>query len=166
MENAQKAIMIGVGLFITIIIIAAVMAITGAGMDLINRSQSKIGTISSQMDQELTSAYDGKTLNGAEVLSAIKTYYSNSDVPVYIVNVKGKTNGGIWTTPRKLDKEPAIDGSYATVDGVTMQDNTEQPTYGSFTSVGDEKYIPVTARYDSYLIKSEGVTVGVAFFKK
>ena len=34
MENAQKAIMIGVGLFITIISIAAVMLITGLGQNI------------------------------------------------------------------------------------------------------------------------------------
>lgn len=39
MDSAQKAIMIGVGLFITIIIISAVMLITSEGQDIINNSK-------------------------------------------------------------------------------------------------------------------------------
>ena len=49
MDNAQKAIMIGVGLFITIIIIAAVMLITGMGQDMINSSTSQVSNISSSL---------------------------------------------------------------------------------------------------------------------
>lgn len=46
MDNAQKAIMIGVGLFITIIIIAAVMLITGMGQNLLNKGQAQVSGIS------------------------------------------------------------------------------------------------------------------------
>ena len=42
MDNAQKAIMIGVGLFITIIVIAAVMLITGIGQDLLNSGTQQL----------------------------------------------------------------------------------------------------------------------------
>ena len=42
MDNAQKAIMIGVGLFITIIIIAAVMLITGMGQDMLVEGQQQV----------------------------------------------------------------------------------------------------------------------------
>ena len=41
MENAQKAIMIGVGLFITIIIIAAVMVVVGVSNDLLDNKIKK-----------------------------------------------------------------------------------------------------------------------------
>lgn len=36
MDNAQKAIMIGVGIFITLLIIAAVMAIVNLGIGFMN----------------------------------------------------------------------------------------------------------------------------------
>ena len=42
MDNAQKAIMIGVGLFITIIIISAVLLITNLGTGLINNAQGQL----------------------------------------------------------------------------------------------------------------------------
>ena len=53
MDNAQKAIMIGVGLFITIIIIAAVMLITGMGQNLLNKGQSQVNGISASLQNDL-----------------------------------------------------------------------------------------------------------------
>lgn len=70
MDNAQKAIMIGVGLFITIIIIAAVMLITGMGQNLLNKGQAQVSGISESLMNDLTQQYNGKTLSGSQVRSA------------------------------------------------------------------------------------------------
>lgn len=70
MDNAQKAIMIGVGLFITIIIIAAVMLITGMGQNLLNKGQAQVSGISESLMNDLTQQYNGKTFSGSQVRSA------------------------------------------------------------------------------------------------
>ena len=75
MDNAQKAIMIGVGLFITIIIIAAVMLITGMGQNLLNKGSNKVAAISGQLDMTELEAFDGTVVNGSQVLSTIKKYF-------------------------------------------------------------------------------------------
>lgn len=69
MDNAQKAIMIGVGLFITIIVIAAVMLITGIGQDMLNSGTTQISGISDTMKQSLYDQYDNKKF----ALSSAKT---------------------------------------------------------------------------------------------
>ena len=73
MDNAQKAIMIGVGLFITIIVIAAVMLITGIGQDLLNSGTTQISGLSATMQQSLYDQYDNKTF----ALSSAKTAVLN-----------------------------------------------------------------------------------------
>lgn len=70
MENAQKAIMIGVGLFITIIIIAAVMLITGMGQNLLNQGTSQVSGISESLMNDLVQQYDGRSLTGSQVRTA------------------------------------------------------------------------------------------------
>ena len=70
MDNAQKAIMIGVGLFITIIIIAAVMLITGMGQNLLNKGQSQVNGISASLQNDLFEQYNGKKMSGAQVRTA------------------------------------------------------------------------------------------------
>lgn len=90
MDNAQKAIMIGVGLFITIIVIAAVMLITGIGQDLLNSGTQKASSISDNLQASLTSQYDGTTLTGSQVISAIKSNYKTEGL---VIMVNGKNYG-------------------------------------------------------------------------
>ena len=85
MDNAQKAIMIGVGLFITIIIISAVLLITNLGTGLINNAQSQLSNISSAVQSQITGSYDGKIMSGSEVISAIQVYQNSNDVSVRVV---------------------------------------------------------------------------------
>ena len=86
MDNAQKAIMIGVGLFITIIIIAAVMLITGMGQNLLNKGQDQIGGISESLMNDLVAQYDDKTMSGSQVRTAAVQLINRNDstISVYI----------------------------------------------------------------------------------
>ncbi len=77
MDNAQKAIMIGVGLFITIIIISSVLLISNMGTNLITSAQSQLSGITKGLQNQITAAYDGKTLTGAEVIAAYQQYESS-----------------------------------------------------------------------------------------
>ncbi len=82
MDNAQKAIMIGVGLFITIIVIAAVMLITGIGQDLLNSGTQQLGGISESLRTQIMDQYDGKTITGAQVKTAAIDLISRNDASV------------------------------------------------------------------------------------
>lgn len=85
MDNAQKAIMIGVGLFITIIIIAAVMLITGMGQNLLNKGQAQVEGISESLMNDLTAQYDGKTMSGSQVRTAAVQLANRSDANISVV---------------------------------------------------------------------------------
>ena len=54
MDNAQKAIMIGVGLFVTILIIAAVMLIVNPALNLINNATDRVANLSDSLVKQLT----------------------------------------------------------------------------------------------------------------
>lgn len=91
MENAQKAIMIGVGLFITIIIIAAVMLITGMGQNLLNQGQAQVEGISESLMNDLTAQYDGKKMSGSQVRTAAVQLVNREDASITVV-LKDSTN--------------------------------------------------------------------------
>lgn len=86
MDNAQKAIMIGVGLFITIIIISAVLLITNMGTGMIKKAETDIGSITAQMESEILTKYDGKVITGAETLEAVRKYYYNGSLRLMVIN--------------------------------------------------------------------------------
>ena len=89
MENAQKAIMIGVGLFITIIIIAAVMLITGLGQNLLNQGQAQVSGISESLMNDLYEQYNGKVMTGSQVrTAAIQLLNRDAGITVKIAAAK------------------------------------------------------------------------------
>lgn len=90
MDNAQKAIMIGVGLFITIIIISAVLLITNMGTDIIDEAAGEVGNLSDTLKNEMVKAYDGKTLNGTQMLDCIEKYYGHKTMGLQ-VKIEEKT---------------------------------------------------------------------------
>jgi hypothetical protein len=167
MDNAQKAIMIGVGLFITIIIIAAVMLITGMGQDLLNQGTAQLSGVSAQLQTQLTSQYDNVQFTGSQVLSAIQKYYSDSEMVVYINN-----NGTlICTTPNMISGAPTsftIDANNTVQAGAGIAKNTTQLSYGTYTSATSTaaQRVVTTAQYKSYLIKLNGSVLGVYFVKQ
>ena len=109
MENAQKAIMVGVGLFITIIIISAVMLVSSAGQDVIDNGMDEVNGISSSLTRQLYSDFADATLSGREVIAAIKRYAgtpglqvrlfrSSSDQVFYDASNMGKADVDIVPT--------------------------------------------------------------------
>lgn len=149
MDNAQKAIMIGVGLFITIIIIAAVMLITGMGQDLINNSQNQVSNISTSLQAQLTADFDGSVVTGAKVEAAIKRYYTDEAMALIVVN-KG-------TNATK---------NYGKITE-TGANNTAVESIGSLSNTSNAAtYVPSTAKYNASLIKLNDVVIGIKFTRQ
>ena len=80
MDNAQKAIMIGVGLFITIIIIAAVMVVVGVSNDLLDNKNQEMVNASNAINYNSYAQYDEATLDGAKVIAMVKSLKNREKV--------------------------------------------------------------------------------------
>lgn len=160
MDNAQKAIMIGVGLFITIIIIAAVMLITGMGQDLLSGGQEQVSNISTSLQKQLTDSYDNTTITGAQVISAIKRYCTDQNMVLVVKNKKGaeQNYGKI-----KADSLNVINDSYS----CASTTNNTPTAVGKLTDTSSaDTYVASTASYTAKLIKISENVVGLHFEAK
>ena len=158
MDNAQKAIMIGVGLFITIIIIAAVMLITGAGQDLTNSAMGELAGISSSLQSQLTSQYDGTTLTGSEVVAAVKANYKKEGMVIIVNNGSGDYSYGVFKGTVSGSKH-----NYSLASGTYTVDNNPT-TIGYLSNKQElEYYVNPTVRYNADLLKYGGGVVGIYF---
>ena len=163
MDNAQKAIMIGVGLFITIIIISLVMLITSTGQDMANDSMEKLSSISNQLSASEWNDLDGKSMNGSQVLAYAKKYYKSNDILCYYEATDKTTINR--TSILKADNEPT---NSTTTPEAVGEISDEDPTIDSMGEMTDTSevttYIAPTARYKANLIKTAaGDPVGVFF---
>lgn len=159
MDNAQKAIMIGVGLFITIILITAVMAITGIGTSLLDSGQSQLAGLSSTLTSQLTASFDEKTMTGAQVYAYCQQYYDSMDLVVCVNNIA--TGGTVYWI--SYYEGTGYDASEHTV--TATADNTSSPitlVKLSSSSTTSERIV-TTATYKSSLITQNEMVVGIAF---
>ena len=172
MENAQKAIMIGVGLFITIILITAVMAITGIGTGLLDQGQEQLGGLSSQLTSQLTASFDNKQMSGAQVLSNVQKYYGDPSMVVAVYNTKSQTTPTYATINTIPHPKNLIGTIVATgpveLNGAGPDSSKPRPTVSAFSSAASAADIKVvtTAVYQSQLITYNDAVVGIAFMRK
>ena len=164
MDNAQKAIMIGVGLFITIIIISAVMLITSAGQDMINNSTNQVGNISSSLQAQLTSQFDETVLNGSQVISAVKQYYT-TDGFVIVVNNNGTTSAGESNYGLAAYTEWVGSSSWD-VKGIKTTGYTKTAVGKLTDATNSTTYVSSTAKYKAHLLKISNSVVGLYFVKE
>jgi hypothetical protein len=156
MDNAQKAIMIGVGLFITIIIISAVLLIVNLGTGLMNDATSELGSVSATLRGQLLDNWDGKTKTGTEVLAFLRQYHNSSSVCIRV-----KTNADVVYSGAAKCEPAAADGPDTATNylagGFANCTVTEtgwtKTTYADFISDGiiaASKYYNTAIMYDSY----------------
>ncbi len=88
-NNQNAAIKIAIGVIMTLILVGAMITLFLKVVPSIDKANSKIDTISSQMDMIYFKSYDGTKVSGSEVISAINTKAS-SDITVSV-----KTQAGV-----------------------------------------------------------------------
>lgn len=161
MDNAQKAIMIGVGLFVTILVIAAVMLIVNAALDMLDGASENISNLSASLQEQLTRDYDDVTVTGAKVKAAIDMYCTDQDMILEVQAVSGgtilelgKVRGNGTTS---IDKPLNYDSSNVQTKVSALSDSTNSETY-----------VPSTARYHAQLVRSSSgdAVLGILFTRE
>lgn len=158
MDNAQKAIMIGVGLFVTILIIAAVMLIVTPAIDMIRNATEQATQISESVQNQLTLQYDDTTVTGAQVISAVQLYCNDQEM---VLEVKA-TNAADYLEYGKVRGNGTLELDKAlTYDSSNVQSKVSVLTDSSDTT----NYVPSSARYRAELIRSTSgdVVMGIRF---
>lgn len=171
MDNAQKAIMIGVGLFITIIIISAVLLITNLGTGLINNAQGQLSNISTAVQSQITGSYDGKTMTGSDVISAVQLYQNSNDISIRIVVSKTTQ----YETGKYAVALGAVDTSKPVAGGVKVTPGEGKVAYDE---LGDSKDplstiqaaggVSATQTYYTYVMRDtdSDTVMGILFVRK
>lgn len=174
MENAQKAIIIGVGLFITIILIAAIMSITNIGQNLLNQGQSQLTSLSTQLRSQLQGGYDQILMTDQRVMDTIVKYYTEKGVAIYLYPIiRNETRTPVCMT--KVDGDfitlnNGIDTSEIIVRNSIISEipDGDRIKLGDFSdSTKTDTYINPYGKYKSVLIKDADSTrvIGVAILR-
>ncbi|MBO5477074.1 MAG: hypothetical protein J6A15_04915 [Clostridia bacterium] len=159
MDNAQKAIMIGVGLFITILIIAAVMLMVNIGLDLMGDATDRMVSLSDALVSQLTVEYDDRVVTGSKLISAVKLYSGDMVLEVKATNGADYLEYGKARGNGTLELDKALE-----YDSENVQSKVSKLTDSSDTT----NYVPNSARYRAELIRSTSgdVVLGIRFTRE
>ena len=182
MDNAQKAIMIGVGLFITIIIISAVLLIVNLGTGLVDDATSELGSMSTTLQNQILQTYDGKIISGTQVRAATSQYANDAALCVVVFDkngtVTGQTGYAALTTGLKTEIENKIGQSNVQYDKVNSTElyvtwsnatgatlaTGKKTTASEFSSSTNAAYINTSKNYKSSVIRNGNDTaIAIAF---
>ena len=180
MDNAQKAIMIGVGLFITIIIISAVLLVVNLGTGLVDDATSELGLMSTTLQNQILQNYDGKIISGTQVRAATSQYANDTALCIVVFNKVGTVTGMTGYAPLKSTITSAIAGnignSNVSVSATAATDlyDTWGTTSGSSsivkTSASDfsnstlASYINTSKNYKASVVRNgNDAIIGIAF---
>lgn len=163
MDNAQKAIMVGVGLFITIIVIAAIMLITGLGTDLINEGKRRVSSLSETLQRQLTEEYDDTIVKGSDVRAAVSRFYAEDGM---VIEVKATTTATSYSEYGRARG----DGNTSLSKVLEYDEENVRTKIGVLSdSTTTSTYVPVTANYKAELIRSSDssdVILGIRFTRQ
>ena len=173
MDNAQKAIMIGVGLFITIIIISAVLLIVNLGTGLVDDATGELGTMSTSLQNQILQSYDNKVLSGVQVRSAIQQYMTATEMTVVLMgtidsnpyvtaNVGAKNIGALTFKGENFEVSTS---EYSTPSGKTSTHKTSMNDFNAIAKTAEGTYINTSNNYQSYVLKVSGTNtiIGIVF---
>jgi len=90
MENSLKAIIIGAGVVITMIVVSIGFLLMRSGQSTAQNAINRLDQISSEMSESQYTMYDGMEIRGSEVVNVLRKFKDE-----YIgICVKTKKNGG------------------------------------------------------------------------
>ena len=166
MDNAQKAIMIGVGLFITIIIISAVLLITNLGTDLIDSAAGEVGNMTEGLQREMVRTYDGKTLTGKQMLDCVEKYINSDTVGLVIKSANAGTSKTLYFGALKLTLKSGFTADNFKVGGTTVGGtivNKASKMSGASTYADATTYILSADTFKTTLVyNADGALIGIA----
>lgn len=98
MNNAQRALVMAAGIFLAIALITIAVIIFGSAQDATKTAQSSFSDLQTELSQTSFAAYDGTTLSGNQVLSAIRKFAGTEEFGIRVQTGKHKQSDfeGVW----------------------------------------------------------------------
>lgn len=154
MENSLKAIIIGAGVVITMIVVSIGFILMRSGQNTALTYINKLDRISSELAESEFTMYDGNEISGSEVVNAIKKF---KDEHIGIMVKTKKNPGGTWYI-----NEVSISSNKAEI-----RDSGNVGKISDLTDETSNKYVNHKGVFMGEIIRDEnGTIVGIIFTQK
>ncbi len=99
MNNAQRALLIAAGLFLTIALITLVVNLFGSAQEASKQAQNDFSSMQTELAAAAFDGYDNTTLTGSQVMNAVRKYSGKNSFGIQVITGKQAAKGdeiGAW----------------------------------------------------------------------
>jgi hypothetical protein len=98
MNNAQRALLVAAGLFLTIALITLVVNLFGSAQEASKQAQNDFSSMQTELASQAFDGYDNTTLTGSQVLNALRKYNKRGSFGIQVETGKNRVTSqpGAW----------------------------------------------------------------------
>ncbi|GIO80490.1 hypothetical protein J6TS7_41000 [Paenibacillus dendritiformis] len=154
MNNAQSALKVAAGIFLTIALITIVVLLFVSAQEATKTAQNEFSSIQTELSKASFTVYDNTTVSGSQVVNAIRKFYKQDQFGVRVITGKNKSSGNTDGTYYGSD---VLDNG--TFSSAKRNENLELATLESLDS-----YVNPSGKFKARVIVDQSnVTRGIVF---
>lgn len=92
MNNAQSALKVAAGIFLTIALITIVVLLFVSAQEATKTAQNEFSSIQTELSKASFTVYDNTTVSGSQVINAIRKFYMKEQFGIRVITGKNKDN--------------------------------------------------------------------------
>ena len=163
MSNAQRALLVAAGLFLTIALITLVVNLFGSAQDASKQAQNEFSAIQTELAEQTFLVYDNTKLSGSQVLNAIRKFKDKDSFGLQVRTGKNVAVGysGSWYH-KIIDTANPNDPNYGQV-----LSSYPNGSLANATNENDSDYINPSGKFKSSLIRDKSNAIrAIVFFQE
>ncbi|WP_019423879.1 hypothetical protein [Paenibacillus sp. OSY-SE] len=94
MNNAQSALKVAAGIFLTIALITIVVLLFVSAQEATKTAQNEFSSIQTELSKASFTVYDNTMVSGSQVINAIRKFYMQDQFGIRVVTGKNKASKG------------------------------------------------------------------------
>ncbi|MDQ0110654.1 ABC transporter permease [Paenibacillus harenae] len=158
MNNAQRALLIAAGLFLTIALITLVVNLFGSAQEASKQAQDDFSSMQTELSAAAFDGYDNTTMTGSQVLNALRKFGGRSNFGIQVITGKNQAASSSGTWYYNTINVDSSNTSYGTKTGIGVN---------VLTSALDETnphYINPSGKFKGTVIRDKnGAVSGIVF---
>lgn len=163
MSNAQRALLIAAGLFLTIALITLVVNLFGSAQDASKQAQNEFAGIQTELAEQAYMVYDNTILSGSQVVNALRKFKDKGSFGVQVRTGKNIANSNIgsWYHKHVIVTSDPEDVNYGQVSPIEPDG-----TLAKATNEVNEDYINPSGKFKSKLIRDKSNAIRAIVFNQ
>lgn len=153
MNNAQSALKVAAGIFLTIALITIVVLLFVSAQEATKTAQNEFSSIQTELSKASFTVYDNTSVSGSQVINAIRKFFKQDQFGIRVVTGKNRAS-----------KSDGNHYGYYVLPNGEIAGNNRNDSIDTALNESSDNYVNPSGKFKAKLIvDSSNVTRGIVF---